>query len=44
MNKETIKLIVDIPKDLHFKLKMKALKEDTTIKDIVNEIIDKNIQ
>lgn len=33
------KLIVDIPDEVHRKLKQKALDENTTIKIIVNELL-----
>ena len=44
MPNESVKLIVDIPKDVHYKLKLKALKERTTIKDIVNILLSKSLQ
>lgn len=39
MKKGVKKLIVDIPDDLHHFLKLKALNENTTIKEIVNKAL-----
>jgi len=39
MRKGMAKLIVEIPDELHQKLKLKAVKEKTTIKNIVNEML-----
>lgn len=39
-----MKLIVDIPDELHHKLKLKAVKERTTIKKIVNILLNKSLE
>lgn len=41
---DTVLLIVDIPDDLHYKLKMKAIVERTTIKEIINLLLNKALQ
>jgi predicted HicB family RNase H-like nuclease len=38
------RLIVEMPDELHHKLKLKALKERTTIKELVNSILTKSLQ
>ena len=44
MSQDMKKLIVEIDDDLHKKLKMKAVKEDTTIKEIVSEALEKALK
>ncbi len=39
--KDTMKLFIEIPDDLHKKLKMKALKDDTTLKAMILPILQK---
>ena len=36
-----MKLFIEIPDDLHKKLKMKALKDDTTLKDLILPVLQK---
>lgn len=35
-----MKLIVEINEDLHMKLKLKAVKEKTTIKELVTKVLE----
>lgn len=44
MSDKTVKLIAEIPEELHHKLKMKALRERTTIKEIINLLLNKSLQ
>lgn len=44
MSEKTVKLIAEIPEDLHHKLKMKAIRERTTIKEIINVLLNKALQ
>ena len=39
-----MKFIIEIPDDLHKKLKMKALQEDTTLKDLVIPQLEKLVK
>ena len=38
------KLLVDIPDDLHKRIKHQAIDEDISIKDLVTDILDSNIK
>ena len=42
--KEMMKLIIDIPDTMHKKLKMKALQEDTTLKDMITPLLEKLVK
>ena len=41
--KDMAKLLVDIPDDLHKRIKHHAIEGDISIKDMVTEILDENI-
>lgn len=41
---ETIKLIVEIPEELHAKLKHKAIDNKITLRELVNVILEKGIK
>ena len=41
---ETTKLIIEIPKDLKTELNLIAIKKDTTMKNIVTELIQEYVE
>lgn len=43
MSKIVAKLLVDIPDELHKRIKHQAIDEDISVKDLVTEILDKYI-
>lgn len=44
VRKDMSKLIVDIPKELHKKIRIKAIKEDKTLKKLVTEILKREVR
>lgn len=39
-----MQLIIDIPEDLHSRLKIKAIQEKTTLKDLVTPVLEKLVK
>lgn len=44
MSEYVAKLLVDIPEDLHKRIKHQAIDEDISVKDLVTKILDKHIK
>ena len=42
--KDTMKLIIEIPDAMHKKLKLKALQDDTTLKEMITPLLERLVK